>query len=44
MPNSKTKRKGDLRVKFKVVFPDLNDSERQQIGNILKSHDGNHRK
>ncbi len=45
MPNSKTKTKGDLRVKFRIIFPDLSESERQQIGGLLKHHhDRHHRK
>jgi uncharacterized protein YabE (DUF348 family) len=29
--------KGDLRVTFKIVFPDMSEAERQQIGNIIKN-------
>eukprot|EP01038_Epipyxis_sp_PR26KG_P008015 gene8015-10862_t len=42
MPNSKKKTKGDLKIKFNIAFPDLNESERNQIGDILcrsTSHD-----
>jgi DnaJ-class molecular chaperone len=35
MPNSKTRSRGDLRVKFNIIFPDISESERQQIGTIL---------
>lgn len=35
MVNAKKKTKGDMRIKFKIVFPELNDMERQQIGSIL---------
>eukprot|EP01034_Spumella_vulgaris_P034694 gene34694-42793_t len=38
MPNSKHKTKGDMKVKFKIVFPELNASEREQIGGILRNH------
>ncbi len=38
MPNSKTKTKGDMRLKFKIIFPDLSESERSQIGAILRSY------
>lgn len=38
MPNNKLKRKGDMRVKFKIVFPDLSSSEREQIGTILRNN------
>jgi DnaJ-class molecular chaperone len=37
MPNSKQKTRGDLKVKFKIIFPNLTESERQQIGNILRN-------
>jgi len=37
MPNSKTKSRGDLRLKFHILFPDLTESERQQIASILRS-------
>lgn len=37
MPNSKKKTKGDLKVKFKIIFPDLSESERTQIGSILRN-------
>lgn len=37
MPNSKKKTKGDLKVKFRVIFPDLTESERTQIANILQT-------
>lgn len=37
MPNSKTKIRGDLRVKFHILFPDLSDSERHQIAGILRN-------
>jgi hypothetical protein len=29
--------KGDLKVKFKIAFPDLNAAEREQIGSILRN-------
>lgn len=37
MPNSKTGTKGDMRVTFKITFPDLTESERNQIGNIIRN-------
>ena len=36
MPNSKTGLKGDLRVKFLVQFPDFNDADRKELGNVLQ--------
>jgi len=29
--------KGDMRVTFKITFPDLTETERTQIGNIIKN-------
>eukprot|EP00349_Pseudokeronopsis_sp_Brazil_P000267 CAMPEP_0202962026 /NCGR_PEP_ID=MMETSP1396-20130829/6119_1 /ASSEMBLY_ACC=CAM_ASM_000872 /TAXON_ID= /ORGANISM="Pseudokeronopsis sp., Strain Brazil" /LENGTH=371 /DNA_ID=CAMNT_0049682313 /DNA_START=33 /DNA_END=1148 /DNA_ORIENTATION=- len=37
MPNSKSRTKGDLKVKFSIKFPELSESERQQIGSILRN-------
>lgn len=37
MPNSKHGNKGDMRVRFHIVFPDMSDAERAQIGNIIKN-------
>jgi len=37
MPNSKSRAKGDLRIKFHILFPDLSDSERHQIAGILRN-------
>eukprot|EP01039_Chlorochromonas_danica_P002950 gene2948-3218_t len=37
MPNSKKRTKGDLKVKFKILFPELNESERNQIASVLRS-------
>lgn len=37
MPNSKQKTKGDLKVRFKIIFPTLTETERNQIGNILRN-------
>lgn len=41
MINAKKQCKGDLRVKFKIAFPDLTESEREQIGNILRNSNSN---
>jgi len=43
MINAKKMSKGDMRIKFKIVFPELNDSERQQIGRILQSNSSAHK-
>lgn len=43
MPNSKTGQKGDLKVKFLIKFPELNDSARQELGTMLGRY-GNGRK
>ncbi|RYG67068.1 hypothetical protein EON64_08275, partial [archaeon] len=40
MPNAKHKTRGDLKVKFKIQFPDLSDTERQQIGALLRNARG----
>ncbi len=40
MPNSKLKTRGDLKVKFKIVFPDLTQTEREQVGGILRNAGG----
>jgi hypothetical protein len=29
--------KGDMRVRFKIVFPDMSEAERQQIGSIIRN-------
>jgi hypothetical protein len=29
--------KGDMRVRFKIVFPDMSEAERQQIGTIIRN-------
>jgi DnaJ-class molecular chaperone len=45
MPNAKTRSRGDLKVKFDIKFPDLTESERQQVGTILRnsaSYHGSH--
>lgn len=36
MMNSKKKTKGDLKVKFDIIFPELSDQLRQQIVGIIK--------
>jgi len=38
MPNNKKRTKGDLRVKFQIVFPELSESDRTQIGSILRKY------
>lgn len=40
MPNSKHKTRGDMKVKFKIVFPDLTQAEREQVGTILRNAGG----
>ena len=37
MPNPKKRCRGDLKVKFRVVFPELSDQQRQQIRSILEN-------
>ena len=37
MPNSKTRTKGDLKVSFKIIFPELSTNERDQISTILRN-------
>ena len=37
MYSQKKKTKGDLRVKFNIVFPDLSEAERSQIASILNN-------
>lgn len=37
MPNSKHGNKGDLRVRFKIVFPDMSAAEREQVGAIIRN-------
>lgn len=37
MPNTKKKARGDLRIKFKIIFPELNEAERTQVGGILRA-------
>ena len=36
--NNKTKKRGDIQIKFLVTFPPLNDSQRRQIAQILGSN------
>lgn len=36
MPNPKKRSRGDLKVKFRIVFPDLSDHQRQQIKTIIE--------
>jgi len=38
MPNSKTRTKGDLKITFKIIFPELNSNEREQISVILRNN------
>ena len=38
MPNNKKRTRGDLRIKYNVIFPDLNDTQRQQIVSILRNN------
>merc|ERR1712070_95044 len=38
MPSSKTKTKGDLKIKFYIIFPDLSQPDRVQIGRILMGY------
>lgn len=40
MPNSKTQRKGDLRIKFHIQFPDLTVKQRNDIRSILSESRG----
>jgi DnaJ-class molecular chaperone len=35
MFNSKKQMKGDMRVKFKIHFPEMSDEKRTQIGTLL---------
>jgi DnaJ-class molecular chaperone len=35
MPNNKKRKNGDLRIKYRIVFPELTDSQRQQMKSIL---------
>jgi len=44
MMNCKSKRRGDLLVNFLIKFPILSDSQRQQIGQIIKGGSSNHNK
>mmetsp|Transcript_8540 Transcript_8540/g.14163 ORF Transcript_8540/g.14163 Transcript_8540/m.14163 type:complete len:416 (+) Transcript_8540:77-1324(+) len=44
MPNSKTSNKGDLRVSFKIAFPNFNASQRTQIAEICRSASSQNRK
>ena len=37
MPNRKSHSKGDMKVKFKIAFPELTETERSQIGSILRN-------
>lgn len=37
MPNSKTQRKGDLRINFKIRFPTLSASQRSEIARVFRS-------
>jgi DnaJ-class molecular chaperone len=41
MPNSKTRTKGDLKVSFKIMFPELSTNERDQISTILRNSSSN---
>lgn len=41
MPNSKTNSKGDLKISFKIIFPDINQittTDKEQIGTILNKY------
>ena len=37
MPNSKTKVRGDLKVRFKINFPEMTDGQRKDIKTILEN-------
>ena len=36
MPNPKKRSRGDLKVKFHIVFPELNENQRQQIKSVIE--------
>ena len=41
MPNSKTNSKGDLKITFKIIFPEIHQitaSDKEQIGTILNKY------
>lgn len=37
MPNNKKRTRGDLKIKYNIIFPDLSDSQRHQISSILRN-------
>jgi hypothetical protein len=37
MYNQKKQTYGDLKIKFSIVFPDMNDQQRMQIAHILQN-------
>lgn len=37
MPNNKKRTRGDLRIKYNIIFPELSKSERHEIATILRN-------